>query len=215
MKITSISLQTRNKNRVNIAVDGEYRFSLDVFQVLDLGVKVGQEYSETDLVALEYESQFGKLYGRALEYCLMRPRSQREVKDYLFRKTKPSPDKTGKMRSGAPVDQTVRVMDRLISKGYIDDQKFARFWIENHSLAKGASRRKLVAELRAKGIGSAIIEQLLAETVRNDTTEIQKIIAKKQVRYPDVKKLMAYLARQGFDYDDIKQALEELADKQA
>ncbi|HEU4830551.1 MAG TPA: hypothetical protein VFS65_00050, partial [Candidatus Saccharimonadales bacterium] len=73
MKITSLSLQARDKNRVNVSVDGVYRFSLDVFQVGELGLKIGKEYEESELLALESESQFGKLYARALEYCLMRP----------------------------------------------------------------------------------------------------------------------------------------------
>ena len=73
MKITSISAQKRDNNRFNISVDGKYRFSLGLSQLIDLGIKVGREYDEAGLVELETESQFGKVYSRALEYCLMRP----------------------------------------------------------------------------------------------------------------------------------------------
>ena len=52
MKITNISLQARDKNRVNISVDGKYRFSLDVFQVGELGIKIGREYTDEELTAL-------------------------------------------------------------------------------------------------------------------------------------------------------------------
>ena len=89
MKITDISLQTRDKNRVNVSVDGKYRFSLDVFQVGELGIKIGREYTDEELTALEDESWFGKLYARAMEYCLTRPRSVKEMRDYLWRKTRP------------------------------------------------------------------------------------------------------------------------------
>jgi regulatory protein len=68
MKITDISIQVKNKDRVNISVDGKYRFSLDIFQLGELGVKVGNEYTEDELTEIETESQFGKLYARALEY---------------------------------------------------------------------------------------------------------------------------------------------------
>jgi regulatory protein len=210
MKITAIALQTRDKNRVNISVDGKYRFSLDVYQLADFGIKIGREYDETGLIALEQESQFGKVYGRALEYCLMRPHSAREVRDYLYRKTRSTFDKTGKLHSGVTPEITVRAFDRLTNKGYIDDTKFARYWVENRSLKKGVSFRKLTSELYAKGVNKIIIEQVLSETERNDNQEIQKIIAKKWVRYPDEKKLIMYLARLGFDYDDIKQALIEI-----
>jgi len=207
MKITAITIQARDKNRVNVSVDGKYRFSLDVFQLVDLGIKLNREYTEAELVALEEESQFGKLYTRALEYCLMRPHSKRELRDYLYRKTRDTPTKTGGMRKGVSVALTVRVFDRLEEKGYIDDEKFATFWIENRNLRKGSSKRKLSAELSAKGVDRTIIEKFLAETERDDATELQKIIAKKQSRYDDQQKFMSYLARQGFGFDDIKAAL--------
>lgn len=207
MKITAITAQQKNNNRVNVMVDNAYRFSLDIFQVSDLGIRVGKEYIEKELVELETESQFGKLYGRALEYCMMRPHSAKEVRDYLYRKTRDSRTKTGEVKKGVSPEVATRVFDRLAVKGYVDDQKFARFWVENRNMTKGTSMRKLVAELRSKGVEQSIIERNLGDSERSDDDELQKIIAKKRNRYPDEQKLMQYLARQGFQYDDIKQAL--------
>ncbi len=209
MKITAITQQQKDKNRVNVMVDGKYRFSLDVFQYADLGVRVGREYSDDELTALETESQFGKVYARALEYCLMRPHAAREVRDYLYRKTRDTRTKTGGVKQGVSPEVTARAFDHLVEKGYVDDEKFARYWVENRNLGKGASRRKLQAELRAKGVESGIIERLLAESERSDETELQKVIAKKRARYPDEQKFMRYLAGQGFGYEDIKAALKE------
>jgi regulatory protein len=209
MKITAISVQARDKDRVNVSVDGKYRLSLDILQLSDLGIKIGNEYTEAEMKALEDESQFGKLYARTLEYSLMRPRSQREVKDYLYRKTRDSRTKLGAVKKGVSVQLTERVFERLGKKGYIDDEKFATFWIENRNQRKGSSMRKLSAELSAKGVDRTIIERLLSETDRKDTSELQKIIAKKRSRYDDEQKFMAYLARQGFSYDDIKEALQK------
>lgn len=212
MKITAITAQQKDKNRVNVMVDGIYRFSLDIFQYADLGIRVGKEYTEQELVELESESQFGKLYARALEYCLMRPHSAKEVRDYLYRKTRDQKVKdrrSGEMRIKPGVSEalTVRVFERLLAKGYVDDAKFTRYWIDNRSLAKGASRRKLQAELQAKGVSRSVVEVYLAESDRSDEDEIQKVIAKKARRYDDPQKLMQYLARQGFSYDQIKEAL--------
>lgn len=207
MKITSISVQAKNQDRVNISVDGQYRFSLDIFQVGDLGVKVGKEYNEEELVELETESQFGKLYGRTLEYCLLRPHSIREVRDYLWRKTRDRRGKEGKLIKGYPGSLAERVLAKLEQKGYVDDEKFARWWVESRNLVKGTSLRKLRAELQAKGVAGQVIDAVLAESDRNDESEIKKIIAKKQVRYPDEQKFIQYLARQGFSYDEIKSAL--------
>ncbi len=208
MRITSISAQTRNKDRVNVSVDGKYRFSLDVFQLVELGIKVGNTYDEAELLELEQESQFGKVYARALEYCLMRPHSAKEVRDYLYRKTRPSRQKTGELKQGVSTAITARVYDRLVDKGYIDDRTFTRYWVENRSLRRGASKRKLTSELRAKGVEQSIIEAEMAASDRTDSDELQKIIIKKRSKYPDDQKLIAYLARQGFSYDDIKSAIE-------
>ncbi len=211
MKITSISAQVKNPDRVNVSVDGNYRFSLDLYQVADLGVRVGKEYSEHDLVALEEESLYGKLYTRALEYSMMRPHSAREMRDYLWRRTRTTKYKsrTGeiKERAGVSEDMTTRVFNRLIEKGYVDDVMFARWWVENRNLRKGVSRRKVQAELQAKGVPSGVINAILEESERTDSNEIMKIITKKRAKYPDDQKLMQYLVRQGFSYDDIKSAL--------
>lgn len=213
MKITAITAQAKDKNRVNIMVDGHYRFSLDIFQYADLGIKVGKEYTEEELNELEQESQFGKLYARTLEYCLMRPHSAKEVRDYLWRKTRTTKVKTRqgelKERPGVSMVLTDRVFDRLVEKGYIDDEKFTRYWVENRSLTKGVSRRKLTAELRTKGVEQSIIENALRATERSETDELTKVIAKKRARYPDDQKLMTYLAGQGFSYDDIKRAISQ------
>lgn len=213
MKITDISIGIKNPNRVNISVDGVFRFSLDIFQVVELGIKIGKEYTEQELVELETESQFGKLYARALEYTMLRPHSAREIRDYLWKKTRTTKYKSRngdiKERSGVSQDVADRVFMRLEAKGYVDDTKFARWWVENRNQRKGTSVRKLQAELSLKGVPAGVIETTLGESARSDSDELVKIIAKKRSKYPDEQKLMQYLARQGFGYDDIKNALSQ------
>lgn len=209
MKITGISAQIRDANRVNVSVDGKYRFSLDIFQLGELGIKVGVEYSDEELRELEEESVFGKVYARSLEYALVRPRSVREMKDYLYRKTRDTRTKEGGVRKGVSVSLTERVLQRLVNKGYVSDEKAARFWIQNRQQRKGISARKLVAELMQKGINQSIIDLYMNESDRSDEEEIVKIIIKKRARYPEDQKLMQYLARQGFSYDTIRQAIEK------
>lgn len=217
MKITALTVQQRDPNRVNVMVDGAFRFSLDILQVSDIGIKVGNEYTNDELAELESESQFGKLYARTLEYCLLRPHSAREVRDYLYKKTyarRYRSKRTGEVRErpGYGQEVTERVFDRLTQKGYIDDEKFARFWVENRNITKGASRCKLQAELAAKGVDRSIVDRLLSASDRNDGDELQKVIAKKRMKYTDETKLMQYLARLGFGYDDIKEALQKSND---
>ncbi len=211
MKITALSSQIRNPDRVNVSIDGKYKFSLDISQITELGVKVGREVSEEELAFLETEGLFGKLYSLALVYSFSRPHSVRELRDYLYRKTLTTKFRTkkGEVREkpGYSPTLTTRVLEKLQHKGYVDDEKFARWWVESRNQIKGTSLRKLSVELRAKGVDMEIIETVLAASDRSDKDELAKIIAKKRAKYSDEQKLIAYLARQGFSYDDIKVAL--------
>ena len=214
MKITDISLQARDNNRVNVSIDGVYSFSLDIAQVTDLNLKVGRELSDGELEELQEESQFGKLYMRALEYCLRRPHSVKEVRDYLWRKTQPTLRKK-QMGIDNPVVYSERVASRVLSKlqqkAYVNDEAFARWWVENRQLSKGVSQRKLTAELRSKGVHADIIAQTLEKTDRTDEQELRKVIAKKHRRYAgDRQKFVQYLVRQGFSYDDVVSALNDV-----
>lgn len=203
MKITAISSQTKNDSRVNVSVDGEYGFSLDIGQLVELGLRVGKDVTKKDIENYIAESEFGKLYGRALKYCLVRPRSLREVKNYLSRRIW---DKRG-------VDSIVfeknasRVLDRLIDRGYVDDRKFASFWIENRMQRKGISRRKLTMELKNKGIEDSVIAGAVNSTNRNDVDELKKVIERKRNKYDDERKLIRYLVSLGFDYNDVRESV--------
>ncbi|NCU30809.1 hypothetical protein EOL73_03715 [Candidatus Saccharibacteria bacterium] len=211
-KITNISIQARNPDRVNVSVDGKYRFSLDVYQVTDLGVRIGLEIDESKLAELEQESQYGKLYARALEYCLIRPHSQKEVKDYLWKKTlnQKVRNRKGEIieRQGVSKQVTDRILDRLIEKKYLDDEKFAKFWIENRNIHKGTSMRKMYYELLQKGVSKSIIDTVMQNSTRDEKSELYKIITKKRSRYPDQAKLIAYLVKQGFPYDKVRDVLD-------
>ena len=85
LKITEIRQGAKNLNQVNVFINNKYAFSLDVAQVVDLGVKVGRFISQKELKEFKKASEFGKCYQRALEWVLMRPRSERELRDYLKR----------------------------------------------------------------------------------------------------------------------------------
>lgn len=207
MKITAITVQIRNSDRVNISVDGTYRLSLDILQLTELGIKIGAEYTEDELSNIEQESVFGKLYARALEYVLMRPHSEKEVVDYLWRKSQPQRKKDGSLSPPLNPSLSARVLEKLKQKDYINDASFARYWVENRSLSKGISRRKLQLELRQKGVENSIIETVCHEGLRVEADELAKVIEKKRRRYVDERKFISYLMSQGFSYDAIKTAL--------
>jgi regulatory protein len=198
MKITAIKQQEKRKDRYSIFVDGKYAFSLGEQALLDARLASGQEIDKEQLKAYKQLSADDKAYGNALRYAVMRPRSTWELRDYLRRK-----------QVEEPVAE--KIITRLMSLHLLDDEAFARIWVENRRLLKPTSRRKLSAELQQKHVASDIIDRVLAED-REQTDErqvLRDLIARKKARYPDQQKLMQYLARQGYAYDDIKSVLEE------
>ncbi len=197
MLITKISPAVKTEGRYNVFVDGKYSFSLDEVQLAALALRKNMEIDEQQLDQLKSESSFGKNYIRALDLVSRRPRSQREIRDYAFRKqwTKANTD---------------RVIERLLERGYLNDAKFAEIFVRSRANLRNYSTRRMKLELQKKGVSSDIIDQVLSESDDFDeNVALKNLIAKKQNRYDDEQKLIVYLARQGFTYDAIRSAINQ------
>ena len=190
-KITDLKQGVKNPNRVNVFVDGKFAFSLDVTQVVDFKIKVGKLITPEELLEYQKASEFGKLYQRALEWVLVRPRSEKEAYDYLYKKV---------YEKKLDKNYINNILEKLKDRKYLDDFKFAEWYVENRFVKKGVSVRRLKMELMKKGIEKSIIEEILSASDRNDKDEILKIIAIKRAKYDD-EKLIAYLCRQGFSFE--------------
>lgn len=211
--ITKLASGVRDANRVNVFLDGKFAFSLDVAQIVELQVKVGQRVDIERLEVLRGASEFGKLYQRTLEWALTRPHSIRETCDYLRRRqqkrlvTNRQRAREEKKPFPEIQNETIElVLERLIQRGYLDDRKFADYYVENRFVKKGVSTKRLRMELQKKGVENEAIESALAAGTRDDDDELQKMLMKKRARYDD-QKLIAYLVRQGFDYHKVTEAV--------
>lgn len=199
MKITQIKQQVKRADRYSIYVDGKYSFSLGENEFLKLGLHSGQEITDDVLAEYKDESSYGKWFDRILNLLSFRLRSEWELRDYLRRKD-------------CPPEVTDKILNKLSVNGYVNDEQFAKRWVENRRLLKATSRRKLHMELKQKRISNEIIDKVLT----NDKEEVdelailRELVDKKQHRYPDKTKFMQYLARQGYGYQDIKTVLSEL-----
>lgn len=198
MKITDIKAQVKREGRYSIFVDGKYSFSLSENELLNTGLKIGQEFDAPGLEQLKTKAVEDKAMMRAYDLLARRPRSRWEMQEYLRRKD-------------YPTELIEKILNTLSDKGYLDDEKFARAWIENRRLLKKTSKRQLMLELQQKRISSDTISKVLAEDETDEQQVVRDVIAKKrtQTRYQDDQKLIAYLLRQGFSYDDIRSALSQ------
>lgn len=197
MKITKITEQVKNPNRVSVFVDGKYSFSLSLDQLLDLRIKVGDEVDEARLKELVKLSQVGKLKMRTLEWLMIRPHSAKELKDYLRRK---------KLAD----EEIINLVEYFKAHNYQNDEAFAGWWLEQRR-AKHKSANFIKFELRTKGIEDETIQLVIGEDAVCDQQMLKQLISKKrrQAKYQDEKKLIEYLLRQGYNYSLIKEVLAE------
>lgn len=212
--ITKMTQGVKDPNRVNIFLDSNFAFSLDISQVIELDVKVKQKVDPERLRVLQGASEFGKLYQRTLEWALTRPHSIREARDYLKRRKlkRKLLNRQREREEKRPLpelqDETMLlVVDKLIEKHYLDDLKFAKFFVENRQIRRGISQKKLKLELKKKGVSEDNIKIALSTVDRPEDEEILKVIKKKRAKYNDFM-LINYLVRQGFEFSRAKNAVE-------
>lgn len=188
-KITALKLQKRNKNRVNVYLDGEYAFGLT--KIVAAWLQVGQELTEEKINQLQDQDQIEVTLQSAIHFVSYRPRSVNEVRKNLKKKN---------------IEEEIidEVIERLIRGGLVNDRDFAQLWVENRSEFRPRGRRALRRELRQKGIEDEVIESAIADL---DEDDLAYKAAKKQDRkykhleWQDYrKKMYGFLARRGFNY---------------
>lgn len=196
MNITDIKAQVRTAGRYSIFVDGKYSFSLSDVALFEQQIRIGQTVSRERVAELKQLSSDDKLYGNTLRYLSIRPRSEWEVKTYLLKK----------QASPALVDS---ILNKLSKDGYINDVSFAEAWVSSRRLLLPTSKRKLQQELRLKRVSDEVIGQVLAGDETDERQLLRELAHKKRARYSDEMKLMQYLVRQGFSYEDVKAVVRE------
>ncbi|HUB94251.1 MAG TPA: RecX family transcriptional regulator [Verrucomicrobiae bacterium] len=194
MKVTAIKQQVKRQDRYSIYIDDVYTCSLSESALIESRLASGQELDAAQVTALKEQSGLDRAYNNALRYVVMRPRSEWELADYFRRKK---------------IDEQAaqQVTERLRSLDLMNDLTFARSWVANRRLLKSTSKRKLTLELKQKHVAESIIQQVLAEDESDDREQLRTLIEKKRARYPDDQKLLQYLLRQGFSYEDSKAAI--------
>ena len=191
-KITGLKVQKRNKDRVNVYLDGEYAFGLS--RIVAAWLHNGQELSEEKIAELKAQDDVEVALQRALNYLSYRPRSEREVRQNL---------KKHKFHEGV-IDE---IIERLKRGGLVNDSSFAELWVENRSEFRPRGGRMLRQELRQKGVPDEVISEVVSDL--DETGLALKAARKKGRRYRTLeyedfqKKLYGFLARRGFHYGTI------------
>lgn len=198
-KITAITAQKKNPNRVNIYLDGEFAFALA--RITAAWLKTGDLLNDEKIAKLQAEDSKERAYQQAMLFLSYRARSEKEIRQNL-------------LKHEYSEDVVEGTLQRLRESGLANDNEFARAWVENRSTFRPRSRRALTMELRQKGLDEETVKQAVANVDENALA--YETAQKRAPRFKDLewnefrKKLSDHLARRGFPYSIVTSVVTRL-----
>ena len=206
----------KRSGRFNVFTDNKFAFSIDEITLAQSHLKTGDNLTSDQIEEFIGKNQTGKLQEAALRYLSYRPRSEKEVADYLTQKIAKSQNIKFNQAKESP--QIRKVISKLKKYNYLNDQEFAKWFVSSRirSHPKGLSLIRL--ELKTKGITPDTIETILTSSIDEHQLALDAL-KKKSKKWHNLsgidlkKKVYQYLASRGFSYDIIKEAFANLVQK--
>ena len=200
-KITAIRVGKGRRKRVRVFLDGRFAFSLEAEVAVREGLRVGQVLSANQIEALTRSDHFHRCLNAAAHYLGYRPRSEAEVRERL-------------QRRGFDGDSVHAVIAKLKEQGLVDDMAFAQFWKNNRESFSPRSQWLTKLELRRKGVGDDIIDQVVDAVDDADSAyraAVSKARSLPQSDYQSFRRRLGeYLKRRGFGYGVINHTVERV-----
>ena len=204
MIITKIEIQKKNKDRASIYIDDEFAFGVHVNVVYDLGLKKGMEIDDSfrNEILSKEETKQAHLY--ALKIINYRPRCESEVRHKMSEKGY-APD---------TIDETI---DYLYEYNFLDDEAFARYYIES-KLEKKFGLNRIKYGLTSMGVSRDIADSVI-NSYRDTTDEYSTALSLAEKRLATLQdddyqkkyqKLSGFLSRKGYSSDIIHSILRDL-----
>ncbi len=163
------------------------------------------------------EDLYQKLLDASFHFVSFRPRSEKEIRAYLVKKLSRSsvipadssviPAKAGIQFSNSPLIE--RVITRLRELDYVNDEKFAAWWVDQRQSHKPKGMRLLTHELKAKGV---TVEMKQSDEVGLARQALVKKLDRWQAlpKLEQKTKIYGFLGRRGFDADTIRRVIDEV-----
>lgn len=162
------------------------------------GMPFNLEKHESFIAARAYPFAMEK----AVAFLATRARTEKELVDVLT-------------ENAYPEQAIARVMAYLTDAGYMNDAAYAQQWAASRS-GKSLGARRIRMELRLKGVSQEEIDEALSSVDEDAMLDgavkaAEKFSRGKDLSSPaDRQKIMAALARRGYDYAIARQAIEQI-----
>lgn len=194
------SIEPYKKTRYKIYLDGEFAFVLYKGELSSYGFKEGDKVEATLVKKIEKEVVLKRAKLRALHLLNDMSRTESELREKLKQN----------LYSQNVIEEA---MEYVKSFGYINDENYVRNYISSKKSSK--SRKEIYAVLMRKGISRELAEELLGDYYDEEGEQeaIRALIRKRRYNSAtatneEKQKMYAYLARKGFGYLAIQQALQ-------
>lgn len=203
-KITKIEIQKRNKERVNLFLDGEYAFSLSLELMYKEGLKVNQEVNINILKALAKKESYIRCKESALRIIERNYKTEKEVRDKLKLK-------------GYEDDDIDSSIEFLKNYNFLNDYNYTKAFIKDKINIQGS--QKIKYNLIKKGISKEIVQEQLSSINKDDEKITALNLAKKKLNiinksendeYKISGKLYRFLISKGYGYDIVKEVVKEV-----
>jgi regulatory protein len=197
--ITSISPQ-KNGRRVNVYLDGRFGFGIDLENLVVLGLKVDQEYTQSQIEKIIKKAEFQKVQDKLINFAMVRPRSEKEVGDWFRRK---------KVHESLWKD----LIEKMFKLELLDDHKFAAWWVEQRASFRPKGKKAIELELYQKGISKDIISEVLSLSPIDEEKIAKELLKKTESKWKRYDKNEVYtkkaqfLARKGIGWDTVRKVL--------
>jgi len=202
--VTAITATPRRNGRFDVVIDGRLAATLSLEAIERLELSVGTIVDERLSAALAREAAIVSTYDRALNMIALRARAAAELRRLLIRK-------------GEPAELVDVAIDRLIRAGFLDDASFARQFARSKAVGAGLSRRRIQQELARRGVARDVANAAIADVFHEEEVDEQgtlERVARKKMKSLERldtavqrRRLYSFLARRGYDSDDIARTL--------
>ncbi len=152
-----------------------------------------------------------KALNYAYFYLRFRPRSKKELTDYLVKKAK---------RWKWSEELIEKAIGELVELELIDDMKFIEWFVEQRSAVKPKGIFVLKRKLAQFGVPKDMIDEYFAENAQDEVAMANKAVSFRWNQWKNLEKrerfikASAFLSRRGFRYDTIKSVVAELEEKE-
>ena len=207
--ITAITPTPRHPGRVEVWVEGTSFLTLSLDAIERLRLAVGGSVAGRE-ESIAQEAALLKVYDRALGMLAFRARASAELGRSLVRK-------------GEQKELVDRVINRLQEQGLLDDAVFAQAFTRAKVLGAQQSKRRVQQELARKGVARPVVDAAIARVFEEEGVDQREVVeraARKKLRAlapldPAVRRrrLYAFLARRGYDGEDIRRAMDAVGEE--